>query len=276
MVLGLFVSRETPECISPDSLVSGMQGRTARNCGRKMLNHLELLRLCKLNGLEIRSGQLDLLRRYVEVLLEWNSRINLVSRKDEESIWSQHILHSLTPLFHIVLQESTHVLDLGTGGGLPGIPLAIMRPDIDFTLVDSIRKKTLALEDMISTLNLKNVKVLCARAEELGAGGANDVGFDIVVARAVAPIKELIRWSVPLTRNRTHNAITFSSQLGTTKKEVLLRMPLLLAMKGGNLDVEIASAKAKFRDKEIILANLSIKGHEDVGLIDKKLVIVAL
>jgi len=255
---------------------SRVQERTARNCDRKMLSHLELSRLCKLNGLEVRSGQLNLLQRYVDLLLEWNSRINLVSRKDEDSIWTQHILHSLSPLFHIVLQESTHVLDLGTGGGLPGIPLAIMRPDIDFTLVDSIRKKTLALEDMISKLNLKNVNVLCARAEELGAAGANDVGVDIVVARAVAPIKELIKWSIPLTRNRAHNAITFSSQVGTKREQFLVRMPFLLAMKGGTLDVEIASAKTKFRDKEIILANLSIMGHIDVGLIEKKLVIVEL
>src|SRR5512141_689453 len=87
---------------------------------------LRLSKICRDNGLPLDDHQLDLLRRYVELLRAWNVKVNLISRRDEENIWWSHILHSLSILFFLTPPECVKVLDLGTGGGLPGIPLAIL------------------------------------------------------------------------------------------------------------------------------------------------------
>ncbi len=126
---------------------------------------LRLSRICRDNGLPLSDDQVDLLRRYVELLREWNAKINLISRRDEENIWWSHILHSLSILFFVTPGEGMRLLDLGTGGGLPGIPLAILRNDLHITMLDSIRKKTVAVQDMLDKLSLP-----AARVED-GKGG---------------------------------------------------------------------------------------------------------
>ena len=240
-----------------------------------MEGYLELSRLCKVNGLELQRGSLDLLRQYVDLLLSWNSKINLISRRDEENIWIRHILHSMSLLFHVELQESARVLDLGTGGGLPGIPLAIMRPDLHVTLLDSIRKKTGALENIVSALHLKNAEVICGRAGELRLDRMKDVGYDVVIARAVANVRELIRWSSMLTRKTVHSARAVPSPR-TSQGRLMPKMPFLVAMKGGAVEEEISSARTKFPGMTTSLVNLSVKGLHDQELIEKKIVVVEL
>src|SRR5512140_2094922 len=105
--------------------------------------------ICRKNGLNPTDGQIRLLEQYVSYLLEWNQKINLISRKDEEQVWQNHILHSAAPLFKVKLDPNPRIMDLGTGGGLPGIPLKILVPESEFLLVDSTRKKTVAVQDMI-------------------------------------------------------------------------------------------------------------------------------
>jgi 16S rRNA (guanine527-N7)-methyltransferase len=111
---------------------------------------LRVRQICLRNGLEISDPQLELLNRFVHGLLEWNRAINVISRKDEENVWYGHILHCLTMLFLLEIPERAKVLDLGSGGGLPGIPIAIVRPDLEITLLDSIAKKTKVMEDLRS------------------------------------------------------------------------------------------------------------------------------
>jgi len=109
---------------------------------------LRLSHICRDNGLRLEDRQVDLLRRYVDLLRGWNARVNLISRRDEENIWWSHILHSLSFLFFLQPGQGMRLLDLGTGGGLPGIPLAILRNDLHIVLLDSIRKKTAAVQEM--------------------------------------------------------------------------------------------------------------------------------
>ncbi|MFA6234328.1 MAG: 16S rRNA (guanine(527)-N(7))-methyltransferase RsmG, partial [Bacteroidota bacterium] len=117
-------------------------------------------------GVAMSDAQRERLTSFVALLREWNSRINLISRKDEEQIWRNHILHSLAVLIAPGLPSKGAMLDLGTGGGMPGIPLAIMLPDVRFTLVDSIAKKIRAVEEMAAQLELGNVSVHLGRVED--------------------------------------------------------------------------------------------------------------
>jgi 16S rRNA (guanine527-N7)-methyltransferase len=118
----------------------------------------------------------------------WNSRINVVSRKDIVNLYERHVLHSLAIAKVIQFSDNTSVMDVGTGGGFPGIPLAILFPECDFLLVDSIGKKIKVVNAIAETLGLKNVQGMQARAEQVVGS------FDFVVSRAVATLNEFIPW----------------------------------------------------------------------------------
>ena len=130
--------------------------------------------------------QLADFKRY---FLEWNAKINLISRKDTEAFEVKHVLHSLAIARFIRFNPGAVVLDLGTGGGFPGIPLAILNPEVHFILVDSIEKKIRAVADIVECLEFRNVEVVRGRVEELS------VQVDYIVSRAVAPMDELVRWT---------------------------------------------------------------------------------
>lgn len=125
----------------------------------------------------------------IDVYGFWNSKVNLISRKDFASFYERHVLHSLAICKLFSFNVSSKIMDLGTGGGFPGVPLAIMFPDVNFVLVDSIGKKTNVLTDIVRELSLDNVSVLNVRAENV------DDEFDFVVSRAVAKMEKLIEWS---------------------------------------------------------------------------------
>ena len=235
-------------------------------------NPQEFLRICVKNGLRIESGQFDLFCRYVDLLLRWNSKINLISRRDVENVWFSHILHSLAPWFRLSLPPGRAVLDIGSGGGLPGIPLAILRGDLSVLLLDSKEKKTTALSEISSSLRLSNVQVLNARAEDIGRSADYASRFSTVLARGVAPLTDLIRWSRP-----------FLCKEGTTRRsdpdgdrtgKRLLDLPCLLAWKGGNLDDEVGRASRRFGTGKLEVLPLSIEGVHTAGLEGKQLVIV--
>lgn len=154
---------------------------------------------------------------------EWNEKINVISRKDIDNIETHHILHSLAIARFLKFVKGTEVLDAGTGGGFPGIPLAIMFPDVKFYLVDSTGKKLKVIEAVVEALGLTNVLVIHGRVEELHHQ------FDFIVSRAVARIVKLNEWTK-----------------GKFKKES--QQPMrngLILLKGGRIDQELREAGLK-------------------------------
>lgn len=123
-----------------------------------------------------------------EIYNDWNSKINVISRKDMESLYEKHILHSLAIAQVMPFVKGTKVLDVGTGGGFPGIPLAILFPEVEFTLVDSIGKKIKVVEAVAKELGLKNVKTIHARVENVKEK------FHFVVSRAVTQMPVFLTW----------------------------------------------------------------------------------
>ena len=175
----------------------------------------------------------------------WNQKINVISRKDIDNINLRHVLHSMSIAKFIKFKKQTKILDLGTGGGFPGIPLAILFPDCNFILVDSVKKKITVVENVVKELKLNNVISYCSRVEEL------DLKFDFLVTRAVAKMPKIINWSRDRFNLESNNEI----QNG------------IIALKGGNIYEELSSI-----NNPIILPIEEILHNQ--YFIDKKIVYV--
>ncbi len=158
----------------------------------------------------------------------WNKKINLISRKDIEHLEEKHILHSLSIAKIIQFEAGTKILDIGTGGGFPGIPMAIMFPDSQFHLVDSIGKKIVAVKEIIKSLGLKNATAEQIRAEDLKQQ------YDFVLCRAVAPLPELTFWMKGKIKKSAVNNLQLTKNYLPNG---------LLCLKGGDLTEEIKSVK---------------------------------
>jgi 16S rRNA (guanine527-N7)-methyltransferase len=170
---------------------------------------------------DLSPKQKDQFARLFELYKEWNDKINVVSRKDIENLFINHVLHSLGIAKVMAFKPGASVLDVGTGGGFPGIPLAILFPETNFHLVDSIGKKITVVKGVAEGIGLKNVKAEQIRAEQIKGQ------YDFIVSRAVTRIKEFYGW--------IHNK---------TKKQSV--HPLdngILYLKGGDLDEELAELK---------------------------------
>lgn len=151
--------------------------------------------ICSANGLNLSDAQVASFENYRKLLISWNSRINLISRKDEDNFFPNHALNCISFLFAHRLKPNTKILDLGTGGGLPGIPLKIINPDLNLTLLDSIAKKTAALSNIVEKMDLENVEVITGRAENLAKSDEFHRKFDYVITRAAGKLDEVIKWS---------------------------------------------------------------------------------
>ncbi len=176
---------------------------------------------------ELSDTQLEQFRALLPHYHDWNARINVVSRKDIDSLYERHVLHSLSIAAVCSFREGAQVVDIGTGGGFPGIPLAIFFPDVQFTLADSIGKKIKVVTEVSQALGLKNVTAIHARAESLTKGS-----FDFAVSRAVAPLGSLWAWAKPLLRVGRK-----SEEYGNG----------LICLKGGDLAQEFAESGVKPR-----------------------------
>ena len=152
---------------------------------------------------------------------DWNAKINVISRKDIQNLYEHHVLHSLGIAKVVNFKDGTTVMDLGTGGGFPGIPLAILFPNVQFHLVDSIGKKVRVANEVATAIGLKNVKFSHARAEEIKEQ------YDFVVIRAVMPMVDLMKVARKNIKKEQHNAVPNG----------------IIALKGGELAGEIASMK---------------------------------
>lgn len=163
--------------------------------------------------------QLDQFAQLQALYEDWNEKINVISRKDIGSLYEKHILHSLAIAAICSFEDGAQVVDIGTGGGFPGIPLAIFFPNVEFLLSDSIGKKIKVVQEVANAIGLKNVTAVHCRVEEIKGRT-----FDFAVSRAVAPLGDLWRWVKPA--------------LGKGQKSEELSNGLI-CLKGGDLDKEI-------------------------------------
>lgn len=173
---------------------------------------------------DLTERQIEQLDRLQDLYTEWNSKINVISRKDMEQFYIRHVLHSLGIAKVMSFQPGTKVLDIGTGGGFPGIPLAILFPDTHFHLVDSIGKKISVVKDIAKQLKLSNVEAQQARAESLVRK------YDFVVSRAVTRMANFYPWVK-----------------GKIKKEDFNEYPNgILYLKGGDVDEEMEETRKSY------------------------------
>lgn len=187
---------------------------------------------------ELTSFQLNQFEQMAEQYRIWNEKINVISRKDIDFIFEHHILHSLAIAKVISFKKGTRVLDVGTGGGFPGIPLAVFFPDVTFHLVDSIGKKIKVVNEVAAALGLKNVKATHSRVELI------DETFDFVVSRAVTKLVEFTPWVKTKFNKESINSLANG----------------ILYLKGGDLTAELAPYKSNAKMK---LFDLSAYFEED-------------
>lgn len=181
--------------------------------------------------------QLEQLAALDTLYKEWNSKINVISRKDIEGLYEKHVLHSLAIAAGKTFRAGSEVLDIGTGGGFPGIPLAIIFPEVQFHLADSIGKKIKVVEEVKKAIGLKNITTQQIRVEEI-----KNRKFDYAVSRAVAPLKDLWNWTKPLLRKGSQASKVVSEEHYA---------PGLVCLKGGDLSTEIAACRAVVTGIEI-------------------------
>lgn len=170
------------------------------------------------------SHQQAQLEKLYDLYATWNEKINVISRKDIEALYLNHVLHSLSIAALNNFHDGAQVVDIGTGGGFPGIPLAILFPNVEFLLVDSIGKKLKVVDAVAEGIGLKNVTTLHTRIENI-----KDRNFDFAVSRAVAPLKDLWRWAKPLVRKGHESEMANG----------------LICLKGGDLHQEISESMTR-------------------------------
>lgn len=158
-----------------------------------------------------------------DLYVDWNSKINVISRKDIENLYLHHVLHSLSIAKYIDLKSGTTVLDVGTGGGFPGVPMAVFFPEVKFVLLDSIGKKVRVAREVSEAVGLTNVEFVHSRMED------EKRKFDFVVSRAVMQLPELVKRVRKNVSNKNSNAIPNG----------------LICLKGGDLDEELMPFKNK-------------------------------
>jgi 16S rRNA (guanine527-N7)-methyltransferase len=191
---------------------------------------------------DLTEKQLEQFDKLEDLYNEWNEKINVISRKDMESLYEKHILHSLAIAKVMEFASGTKILDIGTGGGFPGIPLAILFPEAEFTLIDSIGKKISVVNAVSEGVGLKNVTAIHGRAEQLREK------FHFVVSRAVTQMPEFLKWLKGKFEkeqfNPKHNGILY--------------------LKGGDLAEELAGIKAEI---------FNLKNYFDEEFFDTKKVV---
>lgn len=178
---------------------------------------------------KLTDEQIALFKQLEPLYADWNSKINVISRKDFSEFYERHVLHSLGIAKFINFVGRTKILDVGTGGGFPGIPLAIMFPEVDFHLVDSIGKKIKVVNGVLDSLGLKNVRAEQIRAEQLNSR------YDFVVSRAVTRLPEFVSWVRKNVSKKGFNALPNG----------------VIYLKGGDLTEEIKPFRKVIYEQEL-------------------------
>ena len=199
----------------------------------------DVRQICLNNGLEIHDTQWLLLEKWSDMLLDLNQEVNLISRKETKYLWEKHILSCLTLLILRKFSLDSEICDFGTGGGFPGMLLAIVRPDLQLTLFESRQKKVLAVQKMIETLKIPNVQIILGRGEELAKKRQWFKRFPYVTSRAVAS----------------------STALVNLTKDLRMKKSVLHLFKGGKIKDEILPLTIKFPGLKINYSLMNLNGY---------------
>ena len=205
------------------------------------------------NGIILDAKQIEIFKRYQKELIYWNEKINLISRQDENNLLERHFIHSLSILKYVDIPPKARCLDIGTGGGFPGLVLKIARPDMYMFLLDSIKKKIKTTEMFAQHTGLRNINCLLGRAESICNEKKYHKHFDIITSRAVAPTDKLIDWTLPLIKDSGR----------------------FIFLKGGDLAKEIDIAKRKYKELTFEIKDINILGCETINFGNKKVVVVS-
>jgi len=204
------------------------------------------------NGIVLDKEQLERIERYAKELVYWNKQVNLISRKDEENVLENHILHSISLLKYIEVPAKSRCLDIGTGGGLPGIPIAIAAGNISMLLIDSIAKKIKITNMLAKHTGLRNIEAISMRVENLAQNDKYFEYFDFIFARAVTKISDLLTWSMPIAKKNAN----------------------FVFYKGGDISEELNTAMKKFPSLNFNVMNIDFFGYPKFKEDDKKIVYI--
>ncbi len=207
--------------------------------------------ICSANSIVLSEEQIKQFERLEGELRYWNEKVNLISRKDEDNIFERHFLHSLSILKYIDIKNKANCLDFGTGGGFPGIPLKIARPDLSFLLVDSIKKKVKITDMLAKHTGLRNIKAISERIEDIASDKKNKEKYDYIFARAVGKLDILIAWA--------HNLIKPNGKF--------------IFLKGGDLEQEIQQTQTKYTSIKINVININMFGADFFEKEEKKIIV---
>ncbi len=227
------------------------------------------------NGFEVPGDRIEALLEYERLLLDWNTKINLVSRRDTTDFFVRHIIGSVSFLFTHSLSGKSTLLDVGTGGGLPGIPIAILHPDIRVSMIDSIQKKVRAVAQIVADLGLSNARVDCARVEDMPSAGTSAGAaaqrFDYIIARAVSTASRLVRWCGPMLSTGRGDRDAPAKNPGNRK---LIPRGSYILLKGGDLTAELATLGEIVDRASVTVRSLEVEGAGDL-LTEKKVIIIS-
>jgi 16S rRNA (guanine527-N7)-methyltransferase len=178
---------------------------------------------------DLSANQIEQFNALEALYQTWNSQINVISRKDTAHFYERHVLHSLAIAKVLHFKKGSHILDIGTGGGFPGIPLAILYPEVEFHLVDSIGKKIKVVQEVAKALGLRNVKASHARAETI------EGRYDFIISRAVTQMPVFLSWVKGKSKAKNEHSLKNG----------------ILYLKGGDLKEELATVRYPFREYAI-------------------------
>lgn len=218
------------------------KGLYSIKCGMQLLEQFLIQEL----DISRTDEKIEFFKKYETLLLEWNEKINLVSRKTGSI--ENHILNSIFFLKEYPLKGNEKIIDVGTGGGFPGIPLKILYPEISITLLDSIQKKTMVLTDITSKMGME-VEIFTGRAEELSKNPNYKAKFDVVISKAVSTLNNLYTWG--------HDFLNDSGKM--------------ICLKGGIIDTELSELSLKNRVKT---ETIEYTFPSEYNIEDKKIVII--
>lgn len=182
-------------------------------------------------GVKLDTGRQEAFKKYMELLKEWNQKMNLTAIEEDNEVAMKHFVDSLS-ILPFIPKSNCRIADIGTGAGFPGIPVKIVRDDVEVMLVDSLDKRVTFLKEVIATLQLTGISAVHSRAEEFGARTEYRQAFDLVTARAVAGLPVLLEYCLPLVKVGG----LFIAMKGSNIEEELKQSPKALEILGGKLE----------------------------------------